>query len=442
MPSAIFQKFSPDDINAHESFGNGSISSCLESGGGEDFAESLLKDCHRLVTKLEKLVRSLNSSANSLNGRALKYLEESEQIISAMTRLYGDFEKASAALSSCKDNKDKLPEVVLKTILYACLRQHEFSVENISNLYDLYGDQVYIKPADELGMSCEISIITGFMARNKNIKAQRPSLRNRRGSIAIMPAAYFMVHESEFYRKMSAIFRGGIPSINKILRDYRFLDESSRNLMDRELARRVYYSTMQDDHPVRHMLRDKLNDFDDLRIRMQEAFRCDIENDIDVKSKSKFEHAFKLVEKLKSHREEVLSVISKCYLRAVNGHCFDVGHHSSPLGWISRILAQAKKYGFDPICALSDTYEFKGEYDKTIYLIMESLSKSNECLSIKEVCLAGAIIETDEAYLATIGLSEKHFAWLYQYTGSATFRACLQKTDSGRERVFLQDLGL
>lgn len=398
--------------------------------------------CHEktIIKCCENLINPEKSKGHYLSEIQSKkpisfILNEAERIVECLLDKYGSLSGLSSAMSTYCKKDQKLPSAVLKTVLCSVARDNDLCSNVINQIYSLYCD---CKSGDEF------DILTGVLYDSRLRKVKKPSLRSRCGFFIYQPAAYFMIHRGEFYQKMSSIFLGGVPSINKILSDYTWMDEESRALMDDELSRRVYMSIIPDDSDIREVLKDKLSNRHDMKQRLHHLFRCDIERNIDEKFKLRLAYTFDFMDSLSvddvSYSLSQVSEGLKNWM--VNGYDYEISKHDDPVSSLLMIFQRTNRYGFDPMIEMMSIIGFNGGLPEfTKFAIGEVVSKDSKGEN-SLICMAAGLLNMDTEEILQHELSENALAWFYSKTGRDAYRKSLQMTNIGRDIVFGHDLGL
>lgn len=392
----------------------------------------LIKVCDDLLSKLV---------FNQNKPPAVEFLKDAEALAEQILGHYQSLSALAGELRGLAHPESKLPYQVLNVFMYAGVREHASFAEIIKQLDDLYGDE-----KDQRALAA----MSGLTQDNYLMLVPKPSLWGDDGRLKYSPRVFRHMHRNTYIREVSAFFAKGDEGVRKILADYAQMDEASRNMLDEDLRKRVYRSLMPDDHPTRWLLRGKLDDVRDGLIRFEKLFLCVDHADVKDGFEDRLEHAFSLLESLDKHKaDEVLKGIATCIREWMTDQSGTVRNLSDEpdlvVPRLVRVLERARPMGFEALPevakhTLSDTKQSPKRHIE--YILDGGFRDEWGNLGTESAWAEAAAIACDENYLLSLGLSEKHLAILSAQKGTPGLRQALQKTDTGREIVFGQDLGL
>lgn len=228
------------------------------------------------------------------------------------------------------------------------------------------------------------------------------------------------------------------------------MNEASRKMIDSKLCDCVYRSMKSADDPVREMLRDKLDDVADAKVRFEQLFDDMGDKDNVIGFEARFNHAFKSLQGLSPEdTARVLGVIEDTVCEWTVDALNSSSQFDEPGGVvadIAKVLDRAGKHGFDWLESVARNFAPKAHLDSRASRISALLGQDFEDLSrglIKGEALRRAAIKVlpDEDILAA-GMGAEQLARAYQLRPSAAIRTALQSSNAGRDIVFAQDLGL
>lgn len=337
---------------------------------------------------------------------------------------------------------EKLPHQVLTVFAYAGASEHESLKTILDELEVLYGDGTEPKAVHDLGNL--LSEISDY------VKRKNPSLWSQDGALNYSPRAYSLIHEEALDREIWRLFYDGSASVEKALASYPLMNEASRKLIDSKLCDCVYRSLKSFDDPVREMLRDKLDEVADAKVRFEHLL--DDMGDVDnfIGFEARFNHAFVLMEGLTpADKACVLGVIEDTVCEwtvdALNsGSQFD--EPGGVVADIAQVFDRAGKHGFDWLESVARNFAPKSHLDSRVSRISALLGQDFEDLSrglIKGEALRRAAIKVlPEEDILAAGMGAEQLSRAYQLRPSAAIRTSLQSSNAGRDIVFAQDLGL
>lgn len=337
---------------------------------------------------------------------------------------------------------EKLPYQVLTVFAYAGVSEHESLKTILDELEALYGDGTDPKAVRDLGnLLSEISDC---------VKRKHPSLWAQDGALNYSPRAYSLIHEEALDREIWRLFYDGTLSVQRALASYPIMNEASRKMIDSKLCDCVYRSMKSADDPVREMLRDKLDDVADAKVRFEQLFDDMGDKDNVIGFEARFNHAFKSLQGLSPEdTARVLGVIEDTVCEWTVDALNSSSQFDEPGGVvadIAKVLDRAGKHGFDWLESVARNFAPKAHLDSRASRISALLGQDFEDLSrglIKGEALRRAAIKVlpDEDILAA-GMGAEQLARAYQLRPSAAIRTALQSSNAGRDIVFAQDLGL
>lgn len=372
------------------------------------------------------------------------FLASAEVLAEQIIGHYDSLPAVAKELSGLTQHGMKLPVAVMQVFLFACVREHESLGCMIAQVNDLYGDKT-----DQLGCSA----MAGMLQDASLMLVPRPSLWAKDGKLNHDPIAFCAMHSITYIREVSDYFAQGEAGVSKLLADYVHMSEASREMLDRDLRKRVYRSMLPDDDPVRWLLRDKLSDIEDGLVRFEKLFQCvDLDDDpegFEVGFEEQFEHAFTLVESMPvEDARQVLLAISGCiadWMADQSGYVRNLAVPELVVPRLVRVLERARPLGFEGMPevyshTLSSTKNSPKQF--VAYVLEGGMRSEWEGLDTVSAWAEAAVIACEEKNLLSLGLEEKHLGILANRKGTPGLREALMKTKTGAEILLYQDLGL
>lgn len=342
-------------------------------------------------------------------------------------------------LSGFCGQKEKLPYQVFYVFAYACVREHSSLGVMLEEVDLLYRDQTDHKAW---------AALQGMFQDTMLMMVPRPALWDEEGVMRYSPSAFSNMHHTAFTRQLSDYFSRGWDGVKKILDDYPRMNEASQQLMDAELCKRVYRSTLAEDDAIRGLLADKLDDVEDGKVRIERLF-ADLDNpNALVDFETRLEHVFSVLDFLDSQGTDQVFDVMRSVIKdwLVDD---DRGQLSEPQMAVSNLvglLERAKDYGFNaldevaahlPNIAMGTPRRFAAET-----ILDGGFVEDLREMDASELWKKAALIVADEDYLLSLGLKESHLIELVRFRPTPGIRKAAQAFDKGRDAVFGQDLGL
>ncbi|MBD8089125.1 hypothetical protein IFT48_03955 [Pseudomonas fluorescens] len=377
----------------------------------EQFVEDDATDCARHIKEHLRVAQSM-----------------SEEILAH----YGSLEAASRALRGVCSQNQKLPENVLLTFLYACIQEHPLLEVILSEVHEMYG---------ESAPSPEYRIIAGFMASDRRfVVMPKPQMISNAGDLLHDPQSFKFVHGTAFDNEIKAVLRKGSGEVERLLSLYPDMRAGSQKLMDAELCRRVYVAELPDYSPIRATLREKLDDVQDAHFRIDFIFESEFELEPNDVFTRRLDFAFNFIDALS--REKAQAALAKLDRIISSMIAEDPFVEGDAVEGMTRILKRANRNGYDPLAVIvKDMLAQSGE-SAAVHGILDNLMASASSDTAYTLWAQAAVLSMDDEKLLGLDLAERHLAWIAGRTGSQKIREQLKKTDTGRDVVFGQDLGL
>jgi len=397
----------------------------------------------------EQLIRACDDLLLQMQNRDSKppieeFLSSSEALAEQILGHYGSLPAVASELAGFAMEGCKMPLQVMQVFIYACVRDHASLDTMINEVHAVYGDQ-----KDRTAYAA----LTGMLQDSSLMLVPRPKLWGPDGKLNHSPIAFYHMHFISYIRELSSYFADGERGVSKILADYPEMDEQSRAMMDENLCKRVYHSMLPDDDPVRRLLQDKLCNVDDCMMRIKRLIdvvdREDDPDGPDTGFEGRFEHVFSLLDSLSTAEVGLvlkrLSSAIKTWMTDEGGFAENLQDKQAVVPRLVRLLERVKPYGFNGLDEVNQHILSETKQSPKLvvpYILDGGLRSEWEGLDILSAWAEAAVIASDDDFLLSLDLDEKHLAILAGHKGSAAFREALQKTDAGRDIVLGQDLGL
>ncbi|MBD8089127.1 hypothetical protein IFT48_03965 [Pseudomonas fluorescens] len=364
-----------------------------------------------------------------------------EHLAESILAHYGSLKQASASMLASSNGaqiNDKLPTNVLGVFLWASVREHPTLGIMLDELHDLYCDG---STTGELGAMQKHREDVRFTS------VPRPGLFRSDGMLSYNPAAFARIHRKSFEFQVSAIAWAGAPAIERLLSQYPDLDAHSQKMLDMELASTICRSLVPDGDPVRLVMLGRIDDIQDAKERIKAMFACYLSNAPGSEFVKRRDHAFALLERMpREHAACALIQLGLVIKQWLEGR-EELEQTYQPVQCLVDVLNRASALGYDGTSTIVSHFDYFVEsFDKLeagfITRILEDLEnlawEENTC----RVWLQAALVRIEDDTLLTMGLEEHQIAWFAHAKGSSRLREHLQKSSTGRDIVFGQDLGL
>ncbi|MBD8615449.1 hypothetical protein [Pseudomonas sp. CFBP 13719] len=382
----------------------------------EQFVEDDATDCARHIKEHLRVAQSM-----------------SEEILAH----YGSLEAASRALRGVCSQNQKLPENVLRTFLYACVQEHPLLEVFLNELHEMYADTA---------PGAEYLLIAGFLQSDRRfVVMPKPQMINSVGVLVHDPKAFRFVHGQVFDAEITAVFRKGSGALERLLSLYPDMSESSREMMDTTLCWRIYLSDLDDNSPIRATLRDKLDDVQDGLARIEVLFESEMSLDPQEQFLQRLDFTFDFIDGLPAEAAQrvltKLDEIITCHIQ--DEPTFD--NEDQLVECMTKVLIRAKRQGYNPLAVVSKTVNLAISEEDFVHGVLTNLpnlEQESSFLSMYMRWAQAAILSLDDDKLLSFDLDVRQLAWVAGRTGSQKIREHLKKTDTGRDVVFGQDLGL
>jgi len=383
------------------------------------------------------------------------HLEAAEELAGQILEHYGSLAKAAEALSVHSLRDDRLPFDVLQTLLYASVREHPKLGMFLDELYSLYSsrridsDTPIFDGLLQGAMSMnEMSVIPSLMTDSRFAEIPSPSLLDAGGNLQYQPAALSLIQGAAAMYQISRQFNGGVRGISMLLSQYPAMDEDSRKWMDGELAKRVYHSVLGDNHPVRKLLRDKLDVVDEARVRIRKMFDgVEIRTVPNYNERKGFMHylgkAFELLERMPLDKVELAFVELNIVMREWTGqNSSRLTNSFEPVKCLVALMERAKTLGYDPVERLIPIIGHPVDRVGVLQYLLRKVNLDVDSTHQKDILLKAILLSTEDAEFLGLDLDEAKLAKLADVKDSQMLRQALLKTNKGRDAIFGQDLGL
>lgn len=368
-------------------------------------------------------------------------LSTAEHLAENILAHYGSLKQASASMlasSNGAQTNEKLPANVLGVFLWATVREHPTLGIMLDELQDLYCDG---STTGELGAMQKHREDVRFTS------VPRPGLFRPDGMLAYNPAAFARIHQKSFKFQVSAIAWAGAPAIERLLSQYPDLDILSQKMLDTELASTICSSLVPDGDPVRLVMEGRIDEIKDAKARISAMFACHLSNASGSDFTQRRDHAFALLERMpREHATFALQQLDVVIQQWLEGRQ-ELEETHQPVQCLVDVLDRALALGYNGTSRIVRHFDFVVESFEEVDLgfitrILDDLQsmawEENTC----RVWLQAALVRIEDDALLTMGLEEHQLAWFAQAKGSSRLREHLQKSNTGRDIVFGQDLGL
>lgn len=362
------------------------------------------------------------------------HLKTAEGLAEQILGHFGSLEQASKALKPVCWQNDKLPEQVLRTLLFACVREHPLLEVIMTELHELYAGEK---------RSNEYTLIQSFMNDDRRIvTVTKPQMIDKEGVLKHSPDAFQMIHPAAFHTQITARLRGGAPAIEQMLSTYPEMREDSRKIVDGVLSAHIYSSMEPDGSPIRQALREKLDDVQDAHIRLQMLLECEMIDDPEEDFMKRLNFAFDFIDTLDS--EKALQAIVKLDPLIKNmieeNPSMDVTGQS--IECMTKVFSRARPHGYDPLIPLSQSVSFLGTGVAYATYVLNNLSPTMDLQTTYSMWTEAAVLSLSDERLIELGLQPHHLGWVAGRTRSKTLLDHLKQSGAGRDVVFGIDLGL
>jgi hypothetical protein len=404
------------------------------------FAHSKDPTPEHLLTVCDAFMRFVGT-ANTTYLPTHEILGAAETLAAQIISHYQTLQTVSDELSHFRDQHSKLPHQVFYVFYYACAREHEDLGTMLDEVHSVYEDlkdrRAYIA-------------LRGMSQDSLLMMEERPRLWGVEGELKYSPVAFSHMHGVSLTRQISEQFNEGVDGVQRILNSYPAMDEASRNMMDAELRKRVYRSVMPTEHPIRLLLRGKLDEVQDGLVRFKTLFDDLDDCDVRIGFKARLEHAFALVDSLPREKvSEVLAGINQCIRDWMTDHGDGISQLNEPDVAVPRlveVLERAKCFGFNALEEVSRNVSYIAlqHPNKAMIeaLLDEGFVEDRRDLDAASAWKEAALRAASEEFYLSLGLDQKHLAQIFKFKPDPGIRRALLESDAGREIVLCQDLGL
>ncbi|MBD8681894.1 hypothetical protein [Pseudomonas sp. CFBP 13719] len=369
-------------------------------------------------------------------------LIEAKHLAEQILGHYYSLETVSQELCGLRREGSKLTREALSVFVYASVYEHGTLHVLLREIEALYGD----------GKDHSFSAFTKGIWNDSMLSGTViPRLWGHNGKLNCSPAGYASIHKQSFQRQVNDFYNKGPAGVQKILDDYPVMSEASRQLLDKTLCEKVYQSIKPADDPVRALLGDKLNDIEDGYTRFAEMFEVLDDPDVYANFDLRLEHAFALMRALPIGQatDIVHKAISTCIREWMADHGDGANRFNHPemaVPGLIKVLEKADEFGF---CALDEVcqnvhYRALKTLNKSMVqaLLDEGFVEDPYEMDTADAWKQAALTAASEDVYLSLGLDERYLVKLLKLKGTPKLREALKKTETGREVVFGQDLGL
>jgi len=364
------------------------------------------------------------------------HLEVAESLSEQILAHYGSLRRASQVLIGfCTEGK-KLPDPVLHTFLYACAREHPMLSIIMDELFELYEHEDDPEVLKVIRMTPGSKLLKGVM---------RPYAWDAYGVLKHNPSSLSRVHPKSIHSQLSEYFAKGAWRVERLLESYPDMNEASRKLCDYELGHRVCIACLQEDHPMRVLLRDKINPVEDAKHRIKAVFGCDLNNEPDSEFHKSLDFCFALIERLDPAQ------VSEAFEELTQTVGFWVGEDAEflseahqPLECALKLFGKAQDHGFDLIGAIGLHLQnkIKNRDDLLHHMVGQFTEVARSGYLTYNLIMEVAVLTLDDQTLLDQRIPERKLARIADFRGSKKLRSALKSSPTGREILFGQDLGL
>ena len=361
-----------------------------------------------------------------------EHLAKAEGLTAQILGHYGSLTQASKALADFCTQNQLVPEPVLRTVLFACVREHPRLGGFMGEVHEMFAG---------VHSGQEFMIVKCFMAGDRRFSTlPDPQMIGHDGLLRYEPVTYRFVHGLAFEKSLTDTFRRGADALEQLLSQYPEMNEVSRNLLDYHMAQKVYASVTPDDSPIRRVLREKLDNVKDAQARIDLIFESEMINEPDSDFLQRIDFAFNFISTLEAQKaqEALLRLTYNIEFMLEQNPLLD----GQPIECMTKVLIRAKSHGYDPLGVVVKGMSIPAKEKDLVRHIMDNFTPEPEEESGANMWRVAAVLSLDDQKLLEMDLPEHHLAWVSGRTGSASIRKHLLKTGAGRDVVMAQDLGL
>ncbi|AXH59583.1 hypothetical protein [Pseudomonas amygdali] len=361
-----------------------------------------------------------------------EHLAKAQDLTEQILGHYGSLRQASEALTDFCVQNQLLPEPLLRTVLYACVREHPLLGVFMGEVYEMYAN---------LSSGQEFLTVKCFMSTDRRFKEfPDPLMIGQDGVLRYEPSAYRLVHGPAFEKGLTDIFRKGADALEQLLSLYPDMTEASRNMLDFQMAQKIYASQTPDDSPIRRVLREKLDDVKDAQARIDLLFESEMINKPDSSFLQRMEFVFNFLETLDAQKaqEALLRLTYYIEFMVERNPLLD----GQPVECMTKVLNRAKSLGYEPLSVLANAMKSERTDKDFVHHILKNFTPSPDEESCASMWMVAAVLSLDDQKLLEMDLPDRHLAWISGRTGSSNIRNHLLKKGAGRDMVMAQDLGL
>lgn len=403
--------------------------------------QQLVDVCDQLYAQIQgkpNMVKASEVSKTMVVNDIEDLLGSAEHLAEQILGHYQSLPVIAEALAHLAKPNHKLPSSVLYVFLYACVREHASLRRMLDEVWSLYSDG-----KDRLA----VNAIKGMLQATGVMMVPRPTLWDiTDGRMKYEPAAFQLMHHRSFTTEVTGRFKMGVLGVAGILQDYAHMSEDSRQLMDAELAKRVYRSLMREDDPVRVLLQDKLDPAHDGQERLHRLFNCPMNGEEDDNSKVFYDHAFDLIDRLTG--EQIRPVLRQAeieldfMLRDDDGQTF-IECYEIAIPLLSQTLSKLHNKGLDILKPVGKFLKQAVCPALIVEMVSLSLATDKQDLTSDRAIIIATLMAVPEDKLFSFDLETKALTNLMKIRGvSPGIRERLMSTREGQEALLGADLGV